>query len=365
MIMPVIEQEAKVTETTEETEVTEAAETPRRARVLYLDVLRCYAIVFVVLLHAMVPFIANTQYFGSTSWLAMLAVNPFCRTAVAIFFMISGYLLLTDPLADKIGSFYKKRLPRLIIPLLSWNIIYFIYNAYVLGKQEDYLSQLIDSGTAYHMWYVYTLIGIYLFAPFLKKIIDACSKKQVMGMFILLFMMTTVRPFINTVAPVYIHLFEPPLQGYFGFILLGYLLASVEFKRSQRILFYIGGVVGYAISVLLIYTRSTPEALDFSINLGFSLPRYLLAAAIFVLAKQLFGKNDGTGRAAQTVTKCAGLIFGVYWVHVLVLEDLWERLFLDAIPIVEVIVRFALALSISAVAAAIMTRIKPVKKHLL
>ena len=357
--MSVIEQESPVTESEETTEP------ERRPRVLYLDVLRCYAIVFVVLLHAMVPFFSNTQYFGTTSWLAMLAVNPFCRTAVAIFFMISGYLLLSDPLADDIKGFYKKRIPRLIVPLLSWNLIYFVYYAYALGIQDDYFSQLINKGTAYHMWYVYTLIGIYLFTPFLKKITDACTKGQVAGMFILLFTMTTVRPFISTVAPVYIYLFEPLMQGYFGFIILGYLLGSVDFVRWQRVLFYIGGAAGYVLNVVLIYTRSTPDAFDFSINAGYSLPRFLLAAAIFVLAKQLFKNVNEQGRVAQTITKCAGLIFGIYWVHVLVLEELRERLFLDAIPVVEVLVRFALAFSISAVLAALMTRIKQVRRYLL
>ena len=363
--MPVIENDTRAAETAAETENTEDAERERRPRTLYLDVLRCYAIVLVVLLHAMVPFFADTQYFGNKSWLAMLAVNPFCRTAVAIFFMISGYLLLTDPLADDIKAFYKKRLPRLIVPLLAWNLIYYAYYAYAHGIQGDYASQFLHSGTAYHMWYVYTLIGIYLFTPFLKKIINACTKGQVARMFLLIFAMSTVRPFINDFAPVDIHLFEPLMLGYFGFILLGYLLGSVDFKRGHRILFYIGGAAGYVISVMMIYTRSTTETIDFSINMGYSLPRYLLAAAVFVLAKQLFRKNDGQSRAAQTVTKCAGLIFGVYWVHVLVLEELTARFFIDTVPIVEVLVRFALTFAISAVLTAVMHRIKLLRRHLL
>ena len=348
-----------------ETPVSTTEQPERRPRVFYLDALRCYAIICVVLLHAITPYFTNAAYFGTRSWIAMLSLNPFCRTAVAVFFMISGHLLLNDPLADNMRSFYKKRIPRLIIPLFTWNIIYYLYYDVMWGRIDDYSAQFLGRGTAYHMWYVYTLIGIYLLAPFLKKITDACSKGQVTGLFILLISMTTIRPFINMVTPLSINLFEPLMQGYIGFILIGYLLGSVDFSRWQRVLFYIGGVAGYVLSVVFVYTGSTAEKLDFSINAAYSLPRFLIAAALFVLAKQLFGKSDGQGSVARVVSRCAEIVFGVYWVHVLVLEELKRLFFMEATPLVQGLVRFALAFVISAVVAAIINRVKPMKKYLM
>ncbi|NLB29348.1 MAG: acyltransferase [Clostridiales bacterium] len=340
--------------------------TARRPRALYLDLLRCYAIVCVVLLHALVPLLSDTKYFGTNSWLAALAINPFCRTGVAIFLMISGHLLLNDPLADDMSRFYKKRLPRLMVPLLVWNVVYYLYYALVWGLGGGiggFFTQLINSGTAYHMWYVYTLIGIYLLTPYLKKITDACSKGQVAGLFFLIIGMTTIRPFINTTASIYIHLFEPLMQGYIGYFLLGYLLGSVDFSRAQRALFYLGGAAGYVVNVAFGYARSTPEALDYSMNAGYALPRFLFAAAIFVLFRQIFGKSEGA--VVRLASKFAGLTFGIYWVHVIALLEVSERLALDMIPIVETLVQFVIAFAASAAVAALLNLIKPVRKYLL
>lgn len=338
-------------------------------RVFYLDVLRIYAIICVVLLHALVPLLTDLNYFGTTSWLISIALNPFCRTGVAIFLMISGHLLLNDPLADSFGAFYKKRIPRLVIPLLIWNVIYYVYYALVWDLEGqgagDFFTRLFDSGTAYHMWYVYTLIGIYLLTPFLKKITYACSKRQLTGFLFVIISMTTIRPFINAAALVNIHLFDPLIGGYIGFFVLGYLLGSTDFMRWQRLLFYLGGIVGCIISFMFIYSRSTPEGFDFSINAAYSLPRFLVAAAVFVLSKQLFGRCDGKSLPERIFSKLAGLTFGIYWLHVIALMEVQERLIIDAIPIVLVSVQFVLAFLASAVVAAILRLIKPLRRYLM
>lgn len=70
--------------------------------------------------------------------------------------MISGCLMLGDPRSREITPFYKKQLPKLLIPLVVWNGIYFAV-AVLTGSQplslSVFLQLLLGQGVKYHMWY--------------------------------------------------------------------------------------------------------------------------------------------------------------------------------------------------------------------
>ena len=100
----------------------------------YLDLLRCLAIFFVVVLHVMTPVLTNQGLYGSTSWYVCLFQNSLNRAGVPLFLMISGYLMLRDARTLAVGRFYKKRLPRLLLPLAVWNGIYYIAHALRAGR---------------------------------------------------------------------------------------------------------------------------------------------------------------------------------------------------------------------------------------
>lgn len=112
------------------------------------------------------------------------------RPCVPLFVMITGALLL--PIHEKSRAFYKKRISRVFWPFLIWSVIYalfpwfmgvigygpqtildfFPYSGEEVMKQSfevslTYIAQipLNFSTVAVHMWYVYLLIGLYLYLP--------------------------------------------------------------------------------------------------------------------------------------------------------------------------------------------------------
>ena len=150
-------------------------------RITYLDCLRCIAILFVIVLHAMSPILSNPVYYGISSWYLCLLQNPLNRTGVPLFFMISGYLILRSPDTLIPSTFYRRHLLRLALPLCAWNLIYLLADALRTGvpvSLDAFFSSLLNRGQSYHMWFVYTMMGIYLAAPFLKRITDACTGRQ-------------------------------------------------------------------------------------------------------------------------------------------------------------------------------------------
>ena len=264
-----------------------ASKTPR-PRLFYLALLRVWAIIAVVLLHAITPILSHVGYFGSRSWYTSVFLNEFARTGVPLFLMISGSLLLSDKRSTDLPRFYKKRLPRLLIPLLCWHTIYYIYYA-CTGAAEagvsSYFSQLFGSGSAYHMWFVYSLLGIYLITPFLKRIADSCSPKALCVLLLILLFPGTLRPLWNMTTGFYVFLFDPLMECYLGYFLAGYLLANIRITRLVRVLYPLCGIGGFLLGFVGNLRASSAEALSYPFNGGYTLNHYLLAGALFLLAR--------------------------------------------------------------------------------
>ena len=96
-----------------------------RERMTYLDCLRCLAIFLVIRLHTLVPVVTNTGVYGVPSWKLCVALDAFTRVGVPLFFMLSGYLMLSREGTRQFAAFYRKNLPKLGIPLVVWNLIYY------------------------------------------------------------------------------------------------------------------------------------------------------------------------------------------------------------------------------------------------
>ena len=131
-------------------------------RMAELDLLRCLAILMVVTLHAAAPLLSDPALMGTPAWYFCLLLDPFSRTGVPLFFMLSGFLLLRDPRTLQVAPFYRRRIPRLAVPLVLWNLIYALADAWSARRPFsplEYLEGLLDRGCYYHSWFSHLLLG--------------------------------------------------------------------------------------------------------------------------------------------------------------------------------------------------------------
>ena len=56
-----------------------------RARIVYFDLLRCLAILLVIVLHSVANIIVNPAFYQLPSWYLCMTVDPFDRAAVPLF----------------------------------------------------------------------------------------------------------------------------------------------------------------------------------------------------------------------------------------------------------------------------------------
>lgn len=331
-------------------------------KIQYIDLLRIYATLCVIMLHCINPILTNAQILGLKSWWLCNAINSFARTGVPIFFMISGYLLLTNEKTLDFVNFYKCRLSRIILPFLVWDLIYYIVNKITAGESvlsTDFLAELINDGSKYHLWFVYMLLGIYLFLPFIKRILDSCNLKQCLWLLILIMFPTTIRPFINTFTPLYIKLFDPVMEGYLSFFILGYILGKYEIKKNFRILIYIGGAIGFFMGIFGIFLMSARESMNFFFNGGYQINHFLLASAVFVLFRHL--KEIKNAAISKAITAYSGLTYGIYLIHVLIIGILYKYI-QNLSPAAEAAVFFVITAIISSLVIFIISKIKYVNR---
>ena len=293
----------------------------------HLDLLRIFAAFCVILLHVLAPLHGSAADFGTRTWHAANLLNEITRTGVPLFLMLTGCLLLPSASTKNFGAFYRRRLSRVLLPFLVWNLIYYVYNRTQNGLpviDRAFFDQLINNGSEYHFWYVYTLIGIYLLLPFLARMLEGCTNNQILWLLILTTFPSTLRPLLNITTPVYIFLFNPLLEGYLGYVILGHYLNRLPKTRITAAAIPVCGIAGFAIGVGFNYFRSAPGALDLMFNGGYTINHYLLASAFFLLAR--FLPMPASGAFSRILQKLSSLTYTVYLAHVLVLAQLYKYL---------------------------------------
>ena len=95
-----------------------------REHIYYFDYLRIFAFVSVIFMHtAAMPLRAGIN----GNWYVTNVVTCLAFTAVPLFFMMSGFLLMTSKKTEDVSIMIKNRLPRLIVPLVFWTTVAVIW----------------------------------------------------------------------------------------------------------------------------------------------------------------------------------------------------------------------------------------------
>jgi len=333
-----------------------------KERLYYPDFLRGFAILAVLLLHCIGDFLFRTDLYGSSSFPVWLVMNAFARAGVPLFLMLSGHLLLSSPETADFAAFYKKKLPRILIPLAFWNTAYWLFSCIVNGENlrpAEFFRAVLDSGTAYHLWYLYTLFALYLLAPFLKRLADTLTEKQQWWLLFLMLFCTSIRPMLNLVFSLSIHLFDPLFDGYTACFFMGYLLGKYRTGRYALPGSAALGAASLLFSVLYHWLHSSPDGIQLAFNYGYSLCHYLLAASVFLLARQIFARRAPLRPAVHCLSRCS---FGIYLTHAGVITGIRRLVPLNVSDFPGALLLFALTFAVSFAISFVLGKIPFIKK---
>ena len=345
-------------------------------RIVWLDVIRCVAMIMVIGVHCIDPFYisptmrAIPEY---THWAAIY--GSLLRPSVPLFVMMTGLLLLPVK-KQPLGKFYKKRIYRVLFPFLIWSVLYsmFPWVTGVLGLPKKIIGDffcytqgqesqsLIDSlkdvamipfnfsHKENHMWYIYLLIGLYLYMPFFSAWIENADRKTKRA-FLLIWIISLFIPYLKEYVANCLfersgYVFGTDTWNEFGLFYYfagfnGYLLLGHYVKKGNDwslmktfILCILMFAVGYYITYTgFSTTASNPNATETEMELFFTFcsPNVLLMTlATFLLLQKVVITNSTVIKVLANMTQCG---FGIYMVHYFVVGPFFLLIGPSSLPI--------------------------------
>lgn len=345
-------------------------------RIVWLDVIRCVAMIMVIGVHCIDPFYisptmrAIPEY---THWAAIY--GSLLRPSVPLFVMMTGLLLLPVK-KQPLGKFYKKRIYRVLFPFLIWSVLYsmFPWVTGVLGLPKEIIGDffcytqgqesqsLIDSlkdvamipfnfsHKENNMWYIYLLIGLYLYMPFFSAWIENADRKTKRA-FLLIWIISLFIPYLKEYVANCLfersgYVFGTDTWNEFGLFYYfagfnGYLLLGHYVKKGNDwslmktfILCILMFAVGYYITYTgFSTTASNPNATEMEMELFFTFcsPNVLLMTlATFLLLQKVVITNSTVIKVLANMTQCG---FGIYMVHYFVVGPFFLLIGPSSLPI--------------------------------
>jgi len=191
------------------------------SRIHSFDIIRTLACLMVILLH-------SVDMTPPPCPIYTRAISMIAEPGVCLFIMVSGALLLPVKMSYK--DFVRRRLYKVLLPTILFSLFY-IAVRYLY--QEITADQILISILSIPfspqgdniLWFMYTIIGLYLLAPVITPFLEKATKRELQFV-LLLWVITLLLPLIQLFLDVktgdtsMLHSFS----GFAGYFVLGYYL---------------------------------------------------------------------------------------------------------------------------------------------
>lgn len=263
--------------------------------------------------------------------------------------MLTG--VLTLPVKLHMAQFYGRRIPRVLFPFLIWSAAYYMtpWLTGVMGLDSSAVrnlfpwaesdSQALGEGLALvaripytfsfiacHMWYIYMLIGLYLYLPIFSAWVERATRREKETV-LLLWLLSTMLPYFTTYVSRYcfgtcewnsfglFHYFA----GFSGYMLLGHYIREYVhwgWMRTMAVsipLLAAGLAITYTgYSHIMALPDRTPEMVE--LFWTYNTPNVvMMTLAWFLPVCRL--RMDAHGLMARLLANLTACGFGIYMIH--------------------------------------------------
>lgn len=313
-------------------------------KIEWIEYLRAISILGVVMLHVIGGW--ENDSIGRESFKAMsmprfildnVVLSFLIRFALPCFIMITGFLLL-DPNKEVKLKKIKKYVLRMVGALVTFGFLFCIIEEYYKIGFNNPLKLILNSvlnllqGKSWGlMWYVYTMIGLYLITPLLKIFVENSSKTIAKYTLITLFFLTMVIPTINLTFNTNISNFFPIYQPFVFYYLIGYYILKTDIFSDKEV--YIFGIIGIIGMIATIIIKNC-----FSVKLSLDSENVFVAMYAIMIFK-LFGTNKikiKNNKIMNIIIKnMSKYSFGIYLTHAIFLNFInkFLHIFPNILPI--------------------------------
>lgn len=303
-----------------------------KQRILYLDIIRVIACIMVICMHT--PMTPNLEGDVPAAIRAFMVYSSYWTLpCVCMFFAVSGALLLPAKIEpSESGQWLKKRLNKVIWPTLIWTFFYLIIS--FVNNPENAWGGVIRQVVSIPfnrqghgiLWFMYTLVGLYLVTPVISPWIQK-SGKRTLQMYLGLWTVTLCYPALTA----FVEINETPygilyyFSGFLGYFVLGYFLHTYGLKGNT--LWYIVALI-CLMPLMLIYKMFVEGRFAFGEELFWYLGPIcpLMLVCWWKLCTAVAGRIHNKS-ITSFIAMVSNLSFGVYLVHIFCLYSVAHVLF--------------------------------------
>lgn len=323
----------------------------------FLDVLRVLATCAVVLMHVLTGATDVTDASIVPEYRSLLlSVMDLVTWCVPIFLLISGYLFLNPERTLTYPVMIKKYCRRIALAILLFGVPYAASELVVAERTfrvrmiPEALKMTLTGHTWSHMWYLYLILFLYLITPLLKKMLRVLPVWGVGTVMAVIFLGSSVAPFLNKVLDVNSIPVLPDGGVYFLYYLCGYLFVVREVRvdkaescgtsgkgmeagldtepvRGKRT----GNVWLIAAAVLIMGMILSRTLAGFSIQMAYNYPFTVLLAVLLFAA----GWNGSIKKHRIPWQEAGALSFAVYLVHPVYVNLLYKFVKITPFTVLE------------------------------
>lgn len=215
------------------------------------------------------------------------------------------------------------------------------------------LLEIFSNPVGYHLWFVYMIIGIYLFVPYLRKMLQSLNDKECRNLFILLYLISFIKYFLPSFG-IKIGITNLLIIEWILPFVLGYLLTKKNINAHYRLI-YTFGILSF---IFLIFAKRYFPTMN---NLYDLAPTMLMQSqalfVFFIRNREKICKNNILNKIAFFISKYC---YEIYLIHTLILDILLKKIFIYVCfvnPLINTIVAIILTFIISLLCAFIINNL--------
>lgn len=301
------------------------------ARLPYADAMRTLAMFAVVLIHTHVTFGPRLHRPGGEIANVIVAAAHWC---VPAFIMLSGALLLDPAREESLRRFYTRRLLRVGLPTLLWSIFYIQWRQHYLDDADLHgqrlVHEILRGEPSYHMYFLFIVLGLYLFAPFLRSWVRHAPRRDVVvGAWLTLAFSSGLCVYYGLLGtgqwkmppwPNIFTLFVP----YLGYFLVGYVLRDVRVRGRWLVITWAAWVASVTICAggfsWLVSVQNSDHMAQRWFYAYLSPGVLIMSITSFLLIARAFETRRPCWIQWLNARTLGGAAFGIYLMHIAMLD---------------------------------------------
>lgn len=287
-----------------------------QGRKVYLEAIRIVAIWLVIFNHTD-GFIYYTTTDNWLTWLYSIVLSAICRTAVPLFLMISGALLLGKE--ESFKTLFCKRVLRIVLVIVVFSALYYLLdianNRISEAGVVDFLTRLLNSDRRLResFWFLYAYLFFLLSLPLLRKLASGINETLIFYMICLKGINDLVLPLLNGMYGIVVSFDIKIICDYIYYGFMGYYLThmgetTLKKISKRRLCVCLGILVILSIGIVqLLYLKMgiyVPSNLDMLL--------FLMTPVLWLLIREITESLPDDSRINSLIIAIGGCAFGIY-----------------------------------------------------